>query len=209
MKQLFVSRVLRDVSDGVMVLNPDGTAAFLNPSGRSLLGIREEFQNRKYAALMEASPSPDNDSFHQLVLDSVYDKDKVHRKEVGYTQPGGRRLYLLVRTSFLYEDDKRTPAGIIIQFSDVTERVVLLKKQKDFMAAFTAMVSILCGWIFLYAAWDVSGRGAAHSQGAGLHGLRHAPFRRSVPDLPEAEVGVGGAIPHFALGTVASFLNFV
>ena len=88
MKQLFVSRVLRDVSDGVMVLNPDGTVAFLNPSGLRLLGIPEEFQNRKYAALMEASSSPDNDDFHQLILDSIYDKDRVHRKEVSYTQPG-------------------------------------------------------------------------------------------------------------------------
>lgn len=159
MKQLFVSRVLRDVSDGVMVLNPDGTVAFLNPSGLRLLGIPEEFRNRKYAALMEASSSPDNDDFHQLILDSIYDKDRVHRKEVSYTQPGGTRLYLQVRTSFLYEDDGHSaPAGIIVQFTDVTERTMLQKKQKDFMAAFTAMVSILCGWIFLYAVWDASGR---------------------------------------------------
>lgn len=43
MKQLFVTRVLRYASDGVMVLYPDGTIAFLNPSGFRLLGLQEKY----------------------------------------------------------------------------------------------------------------------------------------------------------------------
>lgn len=94
-----------------------------------------------------------------MFLDCIYDKEHVHANDVSYTRRDGKRIYLQMRTSFLYDDSLGEPAGIIIQFTDVTEQTVLLKKQKDFIAAFTAMVTILCGWVFLYAVWDVSGRG--------------------------------------------------
>lgn len=158
MNEQIVSHILRDVSDGIMVLSLDGTITFINPSGSRLLGVHETLTGKKYASLVTDTSFPGNDDFHQLLLDCIYDKEHIHIKDVSYTRPDGGRLYLQMRTSFLYDDSTGEPAGIIIQFTDITKQTVLLKKQKDFTAAFTAMVTILCGWVFLYAVWDVFGR---------------------------------------------------
>ncbi len=153
-----IPRILRDVSDGVLVLDKQGTVLFLNPQGEKLLGFGPDAVGRKYAAIMLAKNQKGNDSFHQFLLDSLYDEENVHKGEIVYTQADGTKIHLRMTTSFLFDESGTVYEGVVIQFSDVTELVRLRVKQSDSSTVFVLSILYVCSWVFVCVFWELFGR---------------------------------------------------
>ena len=109
--------VIRDMSEGVVVLGLDGAIQTVNPAAEWILGrSAEALLGRKIAtAFYEYS---ENDGFNQAVLDAVYDPTSLHRHLVPFfTGSETRQLHMM--TSYLRDGD--TPMGIVVVLGDVTE----------------------------------------------------------------------------------------
>ena len=80
-------RILRDVDDGVLVLDRYGHILYMNPPCSALLGVNESALGSTYAeTFFRDGNATENDRFHQFVLDAVYQKDEKHQNnQKGYT----------------------------------------------------------------------------------------------------------------------------
>ena len=109
--------IIRDMSEGVMVLGLDGRIGYLNPAAEEILGkTSEELAGRKFAAAFFGSS--ENDEFNQTILDAVYDPSSKHYQLVPYhTETKTRQLHVM--TSFLRRDGENM--GVIVVLSDITE----------------------------------------------------------------------------------------
>lgn len=131
-----IPRILRDMNDGVLVLDTRGQILYLNEKGRSMLGLSEDPEGQKYSLTFmdtDADMGDANDAFHQFVLDAVYDKENSHSGEAFYragTVEETRRFRLT--SSFLYGEDGQERIGIVVVFSDVTE-VARLNRQRGIL----------------------------------------------------------------------------
>ncbi len=153
-----IPRILRDVSDGVLVLDKQGTILFLNPRGEEMLEFGMDAVGKKYAAVMLGKKQKGNDSFHQFLLDSLRDSEYRHKGEITYTKSNGETIYLQMTTSFLFDESGKEYEGVVVQFADVTEKVLLRKKQEESSVVFISVIVYACGWVLLYAIWDFVGR---------------------------------------------------
>ena len=109
--------VIRDMSEGVVVLGLDGTIQTVNPAAERILGrSAEALLGRKIAtAFYEYS---ENDGFNQAVLDAVYDPASLHRHLVPFFT-GSETRQLHMTTAYLRDGD--APVGIVVVLGDVTE----------------------------------------------------------------------------------------
>ncbi len=153
-----IPRILRDVSDGVLVLDKRGTILFLNPQGEKLLGFGSDAVGQKYAALMLSHNQKGNESFHQFLLDSLEESEKAHKGEILYTQHDGTEIHLRMTTSFLFDEDGTEYEGVVIQFADITETVKLRKKHEESSFVFVSVIIYVCSWIFICVLWELMGR---------------------------------------------------
>ncbi len=153
-----IPRILRDVSDGVLVLDRHGTIRFLNPRGEEMLNFGAEAVGQKYAAVMLRKNQKGNDAFHQFLLDSVADSENTHKGEIDYTRDDGTTIHLRMTTSFLFDEDGTTYDGVVIQFSDVTEVVKLRRKQQESSFTFVSVIIYVCCWVFICVIWELLGR---------------------------------------------------
>ncbi len=153
-----IPRILRDVTDGVLVLDKQGTILFLNPRGQQLLGFGDDAVGRKYAAVILEKGQKGNGAFHQFLLDSLYDNETTHKGEISYTTPDGDSRNLQLTTSFLFDEAGDQYEGVVVQFADVTEVVRLRKKQEESSFAFVAVIIYVCSWVFVDVIWELLGR---------------------------------------------------
>ncbi len=119
-KQLNIAgRVLRDMNEGVLVLDKGGKILIANDRALSILEKNDtELNDKKFATIF--FDDKDNDEFTQTVINAIYEPEKVHRKVIGY-HIGSSTKYLNVITSGLIQDDK--VSGVIVMLSDITELV--------------------------------------------------------------------------------------
>lgn len=153
-----IPHILRDVTDGVLVLDRQGTILFLNPSGRRMLEFGPEAVGQKYAAVMLQKNQKGNDSFHQFLLDSLDDSENTHKGEIVYTKSDGTEINLRMTTSFLFDESGENYQGVVVQFADITEIVRLRRKQEESSTVFIAGIVYVCFWVFFYTVWDLLGR---------------------------------------------------
>ena len=101
--QEIIPRILRDMSDGVLVLDMQGNILYLNEQGQTLLGVEKDCTGLKYtAAFWQQDTDGQNDAFHQFVLDAVYDKEHAHSGEAPYTPYGREMRRFRLTSSFLF-----------------------------------------------------------------------------------------------------------
>jgi len=153
-----IPRILRDVTDGVLVLDSQGTILFLNPNGSRMLEFGPDAVGQKYAAVMLQKNQRGNDSFHQFLLDSLHDSENTHKGEIIYTRTDGTKINLRMTTSFLFDESGEVYQGVVVQFADITEVVRLRKKQEESSTVFVAGIVYVCFWVFIYTVWDQMGR---------------------------------------------------
>lgn len=150
-----IPRILRDIDDGVFALDMRGHIMYMNPQSKALLGIDEDVLGQPYAAAFFDDPNKrENDDFHQLVLDAVYQKEKTHRGTTAFTDPHGIRRHLRITSSFLHDEDAHDRSGIVMILSDVTEAEKLRKKRSDAATVFAIIIAGLCAYLFLLNALD-------------------------------------------------------
>ena len=119
-----VPRILRDMNEGVLVLDTKGVILYLNEKGRDLLGKTESPEGKKYSlAFLSEETNETNDAFHQFVLDAVYDKGKAHSGEAAYKAENQEIRYLNLTSSFLFSEDGTEQIGVVVVFADITALV--------------------------------------------------------------------------------------
>ena len=145
-----VSRILRDVDDGVLTLDRHGRILYMNPQCVSLLGVNESVIGKTYAEVFfDCEERKENDLFHQFVLDAAYQKDATHRGNVQYTDPSGGKRYLKITSSYLKNVESDGECGVIVLISDVTESELLKKKKRDAVTVFACITACVCLYILL------------------------------------------------------------
>ncbi|MDR1013662.1 MAG: PAS domain S-box protein [Coriobacteriales bacterium] len=79
-------RILRDMSDGIMVVDMSGHVRFMNAAAEDVLGVGfSQLSGRPFAATFITDER--NDAFSQLIVNATCDKDVVHRDRVDYYLP--------------------------------------------------------------------------------------------------------------------------
>lgn len=148
-------RMLRDLSDGIMVVDTSGTVVHVNPAAAALLGMTEDLQGRKYASLM-AGDREENLPFHQMLIDAVENKEALHRRNVDYIRPDGGRSVLEVTSSWS-EDGNERPE-VILTMSDRSEEQRHRKKMIDASVCYNYILCVVCLWVFVTAIWNFLGQ---------------------------------------------------
>ncbi|MEG0566730.1 MAG: PAS domain-containing protein, partial [Hungatella sp.] len=153
------NRILRDMNDGVLVLDTKGTILQVNRIGCDLLGLNHDPTGEKYVSLWGGGDTSQNDTFHQLVLDAVYDKENNQTGVVSWIGNGTKRFFKLT-VSFLRDEDGNERVGVVVLFRDITEEERLKRQHTDGTNLFvTMMLSVSLYFYFLSAAetygWNI------------------------------------------------------
>lgn len=155
--EMLLPRVTRDISDGLLVLDLSGCISFVNPAAKRLLGVDDISAGEKYVGIMMKDGGK-NDSFHQMLLDAVYDKNILHKTELRYVRPDGTERIFRVSSSFLFGENGEEKEGVVIQFSDVTEETVSREKHHDAAVMLVILITFVSLCVLNYAVWDSLGR---------------------------------------------------
>lgn len=116
-ESLIRDSIIRDMSEGIMVLRFNGVITSLNPAALAILARREdELLNQRFSACF--FEYAENDSFTQAVLDAVYDRSRPHEAFVPYFT-GTETRQLRMVTSFLTDNGENV--GVIVVLSDISE----------------------------------------------------------------------------------------
>ncbi|NCB32458.1 MAG: PAS domain S-box protein [Erysipelotrichia bacterium] len=114
---LVFEKMLRDMSEGAVLIGFDGKVKFINRAARTILGLNDEnLTERTFAQCF--IQYPENDAFNQTVLDALYDTAATHRCTVSYYD-GIAFKQLNISTAFLQDDFKKI--GIILVINDISE----------------------------------------------------------------------------------------
>jgi len=120
-KDLFASRVLTDMQDGVIVIGKDGQVVTCNEAAQRILGVN--ILAGVDITFAEAFLSLEhNDAFNQAILDAIYNQSVAQQRVVPFTKDG-RTVVLSLTTSFLRGSEEGTEenVGVIAVFNDITE----------------------------------------------------------------------------------------
>lgn len=151
MESQMVPRILRDMEDGVLVLDTHGHILFINDRGRALLGIQPEAGKTYASAFLTDSAGGANDQFHQFVLDAVYDKESTHSGEASYEGPEGQKHRFRLTSSFLRDEHGKQSIGIVVVFSDITELERLNMQRRESSVIFAVLMICVCAYLFLWS----------------------------------------------------------
>ena len=147
-----IPRILRDMNDGVLVLDTHGQILYLNDRGHAMLGVNEDMTGRTYGKVFLAGDSDEtNDTFHQFVLDAVYDKEHAHSGEAVYKAANQELRHFNLTSSFLYGETKEEKIGIVVLFTDVTEVARLNRQRRESSTIFAVLMICVCLYLFLWS----------------------------------------------------------
>ena len=149
-------RILRDMSEGVVVIGLNGHIEQINPKACEILGLSESnVLGKAFAGFF--FEYEENDDFSQTILDAIYDAHTLHVAVVPYFD-GVTTKYVHVTTSFLH--DGRQRIGVIAVLSDVSELIRLRneieEKNRQITALLDSMVEALSSAIDerIWSAWN-------------------------------------------------------
>ena len=146
-----VPRILRDMNDGVLVLDPHGTILYVNEKAQELLGTEDALAGKKFAAAF-LDTDEENDEFNQFILDAVYQKEKTHSGQALYCLPSGEKKYFHMTSSFLMSEDGTENIGVVVMFMDVTVTATLYRQRQESSTIFALLMICVCGIVFLWSA---------------------------------------------------------
>ena len=187
----FSERVLRDMSDAVLVIDSKGSIVYVNGPASRMLEISEGYleESVRFPLLSE---SPYNDGFNEAILDALYDKEKTTVKKVPYMAPSGKKYVILLSSSYLREADSQE-ALLVITISDMTVAEEMTRKFRDSSNTFS---TFLCGfgiWMLIYALWEFLGRPISAdylTHGVEILGLVMLVFMLRLTSLTWHDLGV-------------------
>lgn len=121
-QDIFASRVLADMQDGVLVVDRSGQIITFNAAAQRILGLgADEVAASSFGEVFLTLEH--NDAFNQAILDAVYNASVAEQQVVPFSH-AGRTVTLSLTTSLLHtpgEDGQPRTAGVIVVFSDITQ----------------------------------------------------------------------------------------
>lgn len=145
-------RLIRDIEEGIIVLDQTGTIVHINPKANLILDLKKDYNSLKYVSLIE-DDKQNNDEFNEMIIQAVSEPNTVHKRRIKYKLSNGELKTLYIASSLLINDDKSI-GGVILSFDDITRQEDLEKAGNDAAITFVFLIGILCFWIFAYALWN-------------------------------------------------------
>lgn len=142
--------ILRDMTDGVVIIGADGKLKGINPAAVSLL----ELQNPRTSSFLMQLFQDDsrNDGFVQSILNALHAEDKPGNTLSDYYTPDGKKKIISVKPT--YAKDDKAGKELIIVLSDVTEREMSMKYHKDVVFLTSVFFVFICLFMFVFKLFD-------------------------------------------------------
>ena len=138
-----IPRILRDINNGVLALDQRGRIIYINTPCEAMLGKHEDLIGKSYAeAFFDDPHEKENDTFHQFVLDAIYQKEQTHKGTVAFFDSTGKKRFIRITSSFLKSESGEENVGIVLVMVDITETQILKKKRHEASIVFAC---VLCG----------------------------------------------------------------
>lgn len=107
--------IVTNLLEGVMVISMKGKITMLNPAAERILGLTQEDIGDSFINVFLTREGTDD--FNEVILDTVYEKEKVSNKPVDYVLEGETRN-LSLTTSYIHNDGEKS---VVVVMEDVTE----------------------------------------------------------------------------------------
>ncbi len=107
--------IVTNLLEGVMVISMNGKITMLNPAAEHMLGLTQEDIGNSFINVFLTREG--TDSFNEVILDTIYEKEKVSNKPVDYVLYGEIRN-LSLTTSYIHNDGEKS---VVVVIEDVTE----------------------------------------------------------------------------------------
>ena len=154
----YLYRIMRDITDGLIVIDSEGTIAYVNPSAKKILDNEALVEGKKYIEFMVTDKTGENDEFHQYVLDCASEVNKDHEGILNYSCPDGSKHIFRVISSYAYNEERTQSIGVILQFSDITEVQKARRKHIEATVVLVALLAMLSVWNLIFGIWEARGR---------------------------------------------------
>ncbi|MCM1158711.1 MAG: response regulator [Bacteroidales bacterium] len=107
--------IVTNMLEGVMVISMNGKITMLNQAAEHMLGLNQKDIGNSFANVFLTREG--TDSFTEVILDTIYGKEKVSNKPVDYTLAGENRN-LSLTTSYIHNEGEKS---VVVVIDDVTE----------------------------------------------------------------------------------------
>lgn len=107
--------IVTNLLEGVMVIGMNGRITMLNPAAEHMLGLTQEDIGDSFINVFLTSEGTDD--FNQVILDTIYEKEKVSDMAVNYILDGKIRNLSLTARHILSNGEK----SVVVVIDDVTE----------------------------------------------------------------------------------------
>ena len=107
--------IVTNLLEGVMVISMKGKITMLNPAAEHMLGLTQEDIGNSFINVFLTREGTDD--FNEVILDTVYEKEKVSNMPVDYMLEGETRN-LSLTTSYIQNDGEKS---VVVVMEDVTE----------------------------------------------------------------------------------------
>lgn len=107
--------IVTNLLEGVMVISMKGKITMLNPAAEHILGLTQEDIGNSFINVFLTREGTDD--FNEVILDTIYEKDKVSNMPVDYMLEGETRN-LSLTTSYIHSDGEKS---VVVVMEDVTE----------------------------------------------------------------------------------------
>ena len=121
--QKFLESVLETMSDGLMVVDRDGTIVSFNPAAETITGYRLEEVVGKPCAILDTDTCVYHEGDRTTIRCSLFEDGKAVRKNCRIRSKSGREIHLLKNATVL-RDEKGEMIGGIETMTDVTSLVI-------------------------------------------------------------------------------------
>lgn len=129
--RIVVDNIIQAMSDGVVVISPQGKITRVNRAMCEIVGLRaEDMLGRGWAELF--FDREENLAFNQTVVEVIQSHQSVHNRPVSFVAPDGRRRELIATTSLIREEGRII--GLVGVFKDITELSLLHERERRLLA---------------------------------------------------------------------------
>jgi PAS domain S-box-containing protein len=131
-----VENIISAMSDGVMVVSPEGEIALVNQSLCEMLNLpREQMMGKGWAELFFSDPA--NDDFNQTVVEAIQEQQTVRNRQVSYHPAQGQARQIITTINPITHDGR--VLGLVGLFKDVTELDGLHQRERKLLARSLAL----------------------------------------------------------------------